>query len=234
MFRRSDRKIGGFRSASRTHVGRVRSVNEDRCADRSDLRLWAVADGMGGHDAGDVAADFVIAELTRWREQGGAGTLRDAVLQAHQRLLEVTAGNGGTTLVAMVADGNEAVICWAGDSRAYLVQSRKLRQLTRDHSVVQQLLDAGLIDAATGSNHPQANVVTSALGTSVEPLIECTSITAARGDLVLLCSDGLSRSLKEKDIAAAFDLSTLADYLIEQMLERDGHDNGSLVLVEFT
>ncbi len=189
---------------------------------------------MGGHDAGDIAADFVIAELIRWREEGGAGRLREAVMQAHQKLLDVTAGKGGTTLVAMVADGNEAVICWAGDSRAYIVQSRRVRQLTRDHSVVQQLLDAGLIDAATGSNHPQANIVTSALGTSVEPLIECTSITAGRGDLVLLCSDGLSRSLKKKDIAAAFDLSTLADYLIEQMLERDGHDNASLVLVEFT
>ncbi len=189
---------------------------------------------MGGHDAGDVAADFVIAELTRWREEGGAGGLRKAVMQAHQRLLEVTAGNGGTTLVAMVAEGNEAVICWAGDSRAYIVQSRRLRQLTRDHSVVQQLLDAGLIDAATGSNHPQANVVTSALGTSVEPLIECISITAAPGDWLLMCSDGLSRSLQEHDIDGKLDLSALADSLIEKMLERDGTDNASLVLVEFT
>lgn len=234
MFRRSERKIGGFRSASRTHVGRVRSVNEDRVVDRTDLRLWAVADGMGGHDAGDVAADFVIAELTRWREKGGAGSLRDAVLQAHQRLREVTGGNGGTTLVAMVANGNEIVICWAGDSRAYILQSRKVRQLTRDHSVVQQLLDAGLIDAATGANHPQANVVTSALGTRVEPLIECISINPAPGDVVLMCSDGLSRSLQEHDIGGGRDLSGLADSLIEKMLKRDGTDNASLVLVEFT
>lgn len=234
LFRRSNRKAEGFRSTSRTHVGRVRSVNEDRVVDRPDLRLWAVADGMGGHDAGDVAADFVIAEMTRWREEGGPGTLREAIMQTHQRLLEVTAGNGGTTIVAMIADGNEAVIGWAGDSRAYLLQSRRLRQLTRDHSVVQQLIDAGLIDAASGLNHPQANVITSALGTSVEPQIEFTSITFAVGDRVLLCSDGLSRSLRDEDIVTAFDLSALADSLIEKMLERDGHDNASLVLVEFT
>lgn len=233
LFQKSGSPVRGFRSASRTHVGRVRSVNEDRVLDRPDLRLWAVADGMGGHHAGDVAAEHVVAGLTRWREQQGAESLPEAVMHAHRQLREVTGGNGGTTLVAAVAENNALRISWAGDSRAYLIRSGKLRQLTRDHSVVQQLLDAGLIDTETSVNHPQANVVTSALGTSVEPLIESTTVSIAPGDRVLLCSDGLSRSLLERDIGEDCGLPVLADRMITQAIERDGHDNASLVLIEF-
>ena len=234
LFGKSRAASGDVGSVSRSHMGRVRKVNEDRVLDRPDLGLWAVADGMGGHSAGDVAAATAIAELERWGERRGSASLDAAMLRAHARLLAVTGGKGGTTLVAMVAARGEAHICWAGDSRAYLICTGRLRQLTHDHSLVQQLLDAGLIDAPAARTHPQANVVTSALGTGVPPLIESITIPIAPGDQVLLCSDGLSRSLKEDEVAGDAALPVLADRLIAAAMERDGSDNASLVLVRFS
>ena len=221
-------------SVSRSHVGRIRKVNEDRVLDRPDLALWAVADGMGGHSAGDVAAETAIAELERWGERRETPRLNAAMLRAHARVLAVTGGKGGTTLVAMAVAGGEAHICWAGDSRAYLIRAGRLRQLTRDHSLVQQLLDAGLIDASAARTHPQANVVTSALGTGIAPLIESITIPIAPGDRVLLCSDGVSRSLRDDEVAGDVALPVLADGLIAAALDRDGSDNASLVLVRFS
>lgn len=233
LFRRAAHTTQPSQSVSRTDVGRVRATNEDRVLDRADLQLWAVADGMGGHLAGDVAAEFVIAELSRWGERREPASLNAAVLRAHQKLLKVTEGQGGATLVAMVAVQGRVQICWAGDSRAYLIRGGSLRQLTRDHSIVQQLLDAGLIDEAGSHTHPQANVVTSALGSSGQPLIEGISVAIEPGDRVLLCSDGLSRSLKAQDIIGDLALPELADRMMTQALERDGRDNVSLVLIQF-
>ena len=234
LFGKTRAAPGDVGSVSRSHVGRVRKVNEDRVLDRSDLGLWAVADGMGGHSAGDVAAETAIAELERWGERQEEASLEAAMLRAHARLLAVTGGKGGTTLVAMVAAGGGAHVCWAGDSRAYLIRTGRLRQLTRDHSLVQQLLDAGLIDEPAARTHPQANVVTSALGTGVPPLIESVTIPVAPGDRVLLCSDGLSRSLQEADVGGEIALPELADGLLAAAMERDGSDNASLVLVRFS
>ncbi|MGB3710813.1 MAG: protein phosphatase 2C domain-containing protein [Erythrobacter sp.] len=233
LFRKPTAMMSTVRSVSRTHVGRVRAVNEDRILDRADLGLWAVADGMGGHSAGDVAAEFLINELASWGEQNGGAGLRETVLRAHRNLIEMTSGEGGTTLVAMLAGEGEAQICWAGDSRAYLIRAGELSQLTRDHSLVQGLLDAGLIDEAGSQNHPQASVITSALGVSTDPLIESRTLDVAPGDRVLLCSDGLSRSLSERDVAGAIALAALADRLMTSALQRDGGDNVSLVLIEF-
>ncbi len=233
LFRRHVAGADAICSISRTHVGRVRAVNEDRVLDRTDLRLWAVADGMGGHRAGDVAAEFVIAELTRWGEHPGTESLSEAILRAHGQLREVTGGKGGTTLVAMIARRSDVQICWAGDSRAYLIRAGRLRQLTRDHSVVQQLLDAGLIDEADSRSHPQASVITSALGTNALPLIESSTVSISPGDRVLLCSDGLSRSLREHDAMGELSSSVLADRMMAAAIERDGSDNVSFVLVQF-
>ncbi|WP_379923225.1 PP2C family protein-serine/threonine phosphatase [Erythrobacter sp. R86502] len=234
LFRKPVRGADTSQSVSRSDVGRVRTANEDRVLDRTDLRLWAVADGMGGHRSGDVAADFVVAELTRWGERQNTAGLNAAVLQTHEKLLELIGGQGGATLVAMVAGHDEVQICWAGDSRAYLIREGTLRQLTKDHSIVQQLLDAGLIDEATSHTHPQANVVTSALGSSRYPLIEEIAVSILPGDRVLLCSDGLSRSLRAQDILNQKPLPELADQMLMQALERDGRDNVSFVLVQFS
>lgn len=223
----------GVRSVSRTHTGRIRTINEDRVLDRPDLGLWAVADGMGGHRAGDVAATVLIDDLTQWGECADGETLGAAIARAHDGLRTSIGGEGGTTLVALSSGDAGAEIHWAGDSRAYLIRSGGLRQLTRDHSVVQRLLDAGLIDEAGAKAHPQASVITSALGMAAEPVIDTLTPTIRSGDRVLLCSDGLSRSLGDRDATGDLPLDALADRLMTSALQRDGSDNISLVLIEF-
>ncbi len=221
-----------IRSTSRTHVGRVRSVNEDRLLDAPDRALWVVADGMGGHRAGDVAADALIACLEARGSLPDAASLDAALVEANGAIREQTGGQGGTTVVALQIIGTTATLSWAGDSRAYLIRDGALRLLTHDHSVVQQLIDAGVITPEQALHHPHANVITNALGTSTEVQIDTSAIELMSGDRILLCSDGLSRSLSERDVSGDCALDPLADRLLTNALQRDGHDNISLILVE--
>lgn len=221
-----------IRSTSRTHVGRVRSVNEDRLLDAPDRALWVVADGMGGHSAGDVAADALVAHLAASGPLPDAASLEAALVEANGAIREQTGGQGGTTVVALQIIGTTATLSWAGDSRAYLIRDGALRLLTHDHSVVQQLIDAGVITPEQAQHHPHANVITNALGTSTEVRIDTAEVDLNSGDRILLCSDGLSRSLSERDVAGDCALDQLADRMLTNALQRDGGDNISLILVE--
>lgn len=225
-------------SVSRSHVGRVRKVNEDRVLDRPDRSLWAVADGMGGHRGGDIAADLAIAAL-RGLTDAPAPITRASILAALDRanaeilVRGAEAGGviGSTIVVLHVADG-AAQIFWAGDSRAYRARNGAWEQLTSDHSLVQQLLDQGLIDRAQAARHPQGHVITRALGVDGLVEIETRSFPRIAGDTLLLCSDGLSRSLGT-DIPKEADLIDpgVADRILANALERDGSDNISFVIV---
>jgi serine/threonine protein phosphatase Stp1 len=219
------------RSASRTHVGHVRQINEDRILDRPERRLWAVADGMGGHHSGDVAAQLVIDALDAV-DRPDATAIIDA-LQGANRALYDRARKGeprsGTTIVvASVRDG-VADIFWAGDSRAYLVRAAALELLTRDHSLVQRLVDAGALSAEEAVRHPKANVITRALGVEAEIDIEYRQVELRQGDMLLLCSDGLSRTLGA-EVPRSTCLEDLASLLIDQAMRRDGTDNASLIV----
>lgn len=220
------------RSCSRTHLGRVRQINEDRVLDRPDLGLWAVADGMGGHSRGDVAAETVIAHLSALRPPITPPALDEAIRSANLEIYEAHGGRSGTTLVMLSLDDGTATIRWAGDSRAYLIRHGSLRLLTRDHSVVQELVEAGVVDAAHAADHPQANVITRALGTSPHLTLETLSATLMPGDRVLLCSDGLSRTLANDDLQGQFEIDDMADRLLQNALQRNASDNISLVIVE--
>ncbi|WP_375391924.1 PP2C family protein-serine/threonine phosphatase [uncultured Sphingomonas sp.] len=220
-------------SAARTHVGRVRAINEDRVLDRADRRLWAIADGMGGHGGGDVAADAAIAALAAMADAAApitAGTTAAALATAHRRIA-AGAGPSGTTIVVLHLAGASATVSWAGDSRCYLVRDGAVRQLTRDHSVVQELIDAGILAPRDAARHPSAHVVTRALG--VEPLadLEALSVETRPGDRLLLCSDGASRSLVDRDLAACEAVPAYADRLLTAALQRDGTDNISVIAV---
>ena len=219
------------RSAARTHVGRVRTVNEDRVLDRPERGLWAVADGMGGLSAGDVAAAQVVATLDAL-ETIDETALLDALQRANAAILAEGGGRSGATIVAAHVAGDVATIFWAGDSRAYHVRGSKVRRLTRDHSVVQDLIDAGLLDEDKAEGHPRSNVVTRALGVQAPVAIDTVQVTLEPGDRVMLCSDGVSRSLDVRDLGRGGDLDALADRLLAAALERDGTDNASLVLIE--
>ncbi|WP_315763846.1 PP2C family protein-serine/threonine phosphatase [Sphingomonas sp. Y38-1Y] len=223
----------GFASAGASHVGRVRRVNEDRILDRPDRGLWAVADGMGGLARGDAAAQLAIDALAELAGRPGridADAITTALARADRRL---RAGEGGgTTIVVLLAEGDLATILWAGDSRAYRLAGAVPMRLTRDHSLVAELVEAGLVAPADADSHPQSNVVTRALGAGDPGAIEVRRISFAPGDRFLLASDGCYRSLAPGDAPATLGAAACADRLVANAVARDGSDNASCVVVE--
>lgn len=233
------REVPTWRSVSRSHVGSVRTINEDRVFDCPNRQVWAVADGMGGHQGGDVAAQSVVDALRETSGQVGSigldGILSalasaNAAIRARNDRLHL---DSGATVVAAVMDDASLRIAWAGDSRAYLIRAGRMSQLTHDHSVVQELIDAGLLTVEAAERHPQANVVTRALGVPDLSRLDTISVDPALGDRILLCSDGLSRSLRADDLAGAHTLDSAADRLLANSLQRDGSDNASLIILEY-
>ena len=226
------------RSVARSHVGLVRAINEDRVFDCPERSVWAVADGMGGHAGGDLAAQAVVDRLRGL-------TAGDRTLRFTDMLVALGQANGdirqrndrlrisaGATVVAAMIDSATAHIAWAGDSRAYRLRDGTLDLLTHDHSVVQELVDAGLLSADRAESHPQSHVVTRALGVDDDPRLQTVSVRLKPGDRLLLCSDGLSRSLAATD-AAGETIDTLADRMLANALARDGSDNVSLIILEW-
>lgn len=219
-------------STSRSHVGRVRAINEDRVLDRPDQRLWAVADGMGGHRGGDAAADAAIEQLASLIAPVTPDAILRSMMDANDIVQASSSGESGTTMVVAHIDDDFVEICWVGDSRAYLIRDRRLTQLTRDHSLVQQMVDAGALTPEQAHNHPRANVITRAIGVAAIVEVERTRHRVQAGDRLLLCSDGLSRSLCDRDVHSDEPLDALADRLLTNALQRDGSDNISLVVIE--
>ena len=230
------------RSTSRSHVGRVRAINEDRVFDDTAGGVWAVVDGMGGHSGGDLAAQPAVAHLRGAVAPPRPGTprrIREARTAANTLINERNTRLGldaGATAVAATLADEVLEIIWAGDSRAYRLGDENLEPLTRDHSVVQQLVDRGLLTPAMADVHPHANVVTRALGVDADLPLDTVSVRVMPGmeprARFLLCSDGLSRSLRAEDSRPDLALDALADRMIANALRRDGTDNASLVLIE--
>jgi serine/threonine-protein phosphatase Stp1 len=231
-----------LRSAGASHQGAVRRRNEDRFVNRPDLGLWAVADGAGGHQSGDVAAATVADALSAVPSGLGAAELlaevRLRVARAHARLRAEAARRGGdavlaTTVVVLLSRGDHYACLWAGDSRAYLLRGGRLVQVTRDHSAVQELLDAGVISPAEARDHPRANVITRAVGAAEEVVLDKITDRLRAGDRFLLCSDGLSKTLAEDEIASLLaGGAAAARPLIAAALAREADDNVTAVTIE--
>jgi serine/threonine protein phosphatase PrpC len=231
-----------FRSVALTHPGRVRKLNEDAILDRADIGLWAVADGMGGHAAGDFASAAVVRHLDAISSITSAfdfrRAVRTALLSANQELQEKADAElldaiGATVVTLMVHRGHYACI-WAGDSRAYRLRQGRLERLTRDHSLVQELVDAGSIQADEARTHANSNIVTRAVGASERLDLDGIHGSIEPGDRFLLCSDGLD-ILSEDEIERASgiaDLGVAAAGLMQQALNRGAPDNISLILVQ--
>lgn len=235
---------GRFRCSAATHPGAVRAHNEDSYVDRPDLGLWAVADGAGGHQAGDVASQIVTDALKAVSPGLGAAALltevRQRLAHAHNVLLAEAARRGRhamlvSTVVVLLARDDYYACLLAGDSRAYLLRGARFRQLTRDHSLVQELFDAGAISAADALHHPSSNIITHAIGAEVLELDKVTD-RLLPGDRFLLCSDGLFKTLTEHDIARtlAGGDDMLAERLLRAALERQADDNITAVTIEVT
>ena len=218
-------------SAARTHVGHVRTINEDRVLDAPAQGLWAVADGMGGHTRGDAAAGLVVGALAPL-DRPDPATLRRALERADAAVRQKVPGSGAT-VVALSLDGACAHLAWAGDSRGYRLRDGVLTRLTRDHSVVQELVDAGVLASARAADHPQAHVVTQAIGAADCLAVDSVSVDVAAGDRFLLCSDGLCHRVDDRAIAACLgrEPDAAADALVAEALARDGSDNVSVVVI---
>jgi protein phosphatase len=230
-------------SASRTDVGRVRKLNEDSVLDLPELGLWAVADGMGGHSAGDFASAAIVAALSAIPRPSSLGALSSEVrrrLQTVNRRLhdEAIARREqviGSTVVALLACGDHASVLWAGDSRAYLYRDGKLVQLSRDHSQVEELVSRGMLKPEQAESHPSANVITRAVGVVDILELDSETLEVAEDDTFLLCSDGLYRELDEASIGAclqAGDSRHACEELVNAALAQGARDNVSVVVVK--
>ena len=230
-----------LRYAARSDRGLIRGNNQDSVY--AGPRLLAVADGMGGHAAGDVASKVVIAALVHLDDDAPSGDLlqamREAVFEGSEHLREVIRESPqlegmGTTLTAILFAGGRLALCHVGDSRAYLVRDGQLSQITHDDTFVQTLIDDGRITAEEANSHPQRSLLLRALnGQDVEP--DLSMREARAGDRYLLCSDGLSGVVSEDTLAEALkdpDPQTTADRLIELALRSGGPDNVTVIVAD--
>ena len=232
---------------SKTHVGMVRTVNEDALL-TTGPELFALADGMGGYAAGETASREALQvlqqEAEKFKELTGTElctAMRETVQQANKHIRqmaqnEIQYHDMGTTLVAvyLAADG-KAYAVNVGDSRLYVV-NREIRQITRDHSLVEEMIRMGGLDRADARNHPDKNIITRAVGAEdhVEP--DFFTVELREGDTVLMCSDGLTNMLEDEEIrmiiSGARDLVEKAERLVEAANANGGTDNISVILIE--
>ncbi len=243
-----------------TDVGMKRRLNEDVFLLEPGLGLYLVADGMGGHAAGEVASRLAADEIVRafrrqsqdegdtWPEHWDterspdANRLVDAILSGHQRVSSAVArdeglkGMGTTIVVALHAPAmGSLVVGHVGDSRAYRLRRDQLQLLTEDHSWVHEQVAAGFLSEEAARSHPLKNVVTQALGGNTDPKVDVLETAMEDGDIYLLCSDGLNSMLTDEEIAEILDsglsLQDMSHRLIVTANERGGNDNITVVLL---
>ncbi len=227
-------------SFAATDRGTVRPHNEDSFVDKPELGLWAVADGAGGHAAGELASGMLAEALAglsaALRPEEALAQIRLAVLAVHTSLRAEAARRGdrmiASTLVVLLVRNAHFAALWAGDSRIYLLRQGQFTQITRDHSLVQALVDQGAITADQALTHPQANVITRAIGAADDTGELDKAIGAALpGDRFLLCSDGLTKVLDDKAIATLLTAEDPANALIARALAGGARDNVTAVVV---
>ena len=228
--------------AAQTHVGCVRALNEDSILALPPL--YAIADGLGGHQSGEVASALAIDALRdNAPRYPDATALARAVGAANQAVITgIKKGVGrpgmGSTMTALMVEDGRACVAQVGDSRAYLLRNRNLTQITEDHSVVGAMLRSGHITAEEARAHPQRSVITRALGSDENMKVDSYEIAVLRGDRLLLCSDGLTTMLDDAHIAEilcnSLDPNQAADNLIHASIEAGGRDNVSVIVVDIS
>jgi len=230
-------------SEGRSDVGRVRQVNEDACLDESELGLWAVADGMGGHHAGDLASGMVIDALGELDPPADLDTFVGKVVacleDANTRLRAEAARRGqatiGTTVAVLCAFGERCACAWVGDSRIYRMRGEVVERVTRDHSVVEEYVASGMSREEAESG-PWRNYVTRAVGAHDELEVDTVQHDLQDGDVYLLCSDGLYKEVEEKELGELLergDATEAANRLVDLTLSRGARDNVTVVVVRF-
>jgi serine/threonine protein phosphatase PrpC len=232
-----------WQSVARTDVGNIRSINEDSFIERNDINLWAVADGMGGHQGGEVASQLIVDGLRQLPSEihslsNYVDIVESSLLDANTKLRQMSEAQFsnrtiGSTVMCMMAHNNHIAYIWAGDSRLYRLRDGNFTQLSVDHSEVQRLLEEGMIEASAMENHPAANVVTKAIGGQESLALQVSLDDIESSDVYLLCSDGLYRDISEEelgDIIRDNDIDSAGNELVDLALSRTGADNLTLVL----
>lgn len=229
--------------AAGSDIGRVRGINEDSYLARPEVGFWAVADGMGGHDAGDLASQTVMRELAQVQPAASApellAALEERVIHANTRLRqEAQARNDGgmigCTLALLVIFGDAYASVWSGDSRVYLVRQGVITQITRDHTEAQELIDRGTLTPAEAETWPRRNVITRAIGVFDEPELDMMQGRVEDGDIFIICSDGLTAHLSDTEIGRMAMLrppERAVEQLIATTLERGASDNVTAIAV---
>ena len=227
---------------SRTDIGCLRDHNEDSLVVTPPL--FAVADGMGGHAAGEVASEIavrVLSELAPEHPDGEA--LGRAIEEANRAVIQAAReGRGrqgmGTTMTAAMLEGERLVIAQVGDSRAYLLHQGKLQQLTRDHSLMADMIEAGQLTPEEARTHPQRSVITRALGSDAHLHPDIYEINVETGDRLLICSDGLSGMIFDDQIENTLrrvqDPQRCASQLVNEAIAAGGHDNVTVIVADVT
>jgi len=227
-----------------TDVGKARRHNEDALLERSDIGLWVVADGMGGHSKGDVASQMIVDAMKKVHEgvklESCIDDIEDRLLEVNQKLVARARESEkkttiGSTVVLLLAYGKYCLYAWAGDSRLYRLREDKLRQMTTDHSQVEVYVEQGLISREEAAVHPHGNMITRAVGAAEVLYLDMDIQEMKSGDRYLLCSDGLTKHTNDMEFEQMLQKGTPEECckaMISQTLERGAGDNVTAIVVD--
>jgi protein phosphatase len=230
-----------FDAGSATHPGKVRSRNEDSHLMRTDAGLWAVADGMGGHEAGDVASQLIVSALDTIPAVASANRLLEEtetrIFLANRQIIDMSRQRGGsvigsTVAILLISEDHYACV-WAGDSRLYLVRRDTIRQVSRDHTEIEEMLASGTVTPEEAKKWPN-NVITRAVGVQDNPELEIVTGAFEDCDTFVLCSDGLTRHVADNEILECVsndNAQRSSAALVDLAVERGGLDNVTVVVV---
>ena len=239
-----------MRTFSMTHIGRRRDMNQDYMYTSTTPvgslpNLFVVADGMGGHNAGEYASRFTVDKVVEVISQNGqqepVAAMKEALTEANSQLLEEAGADPsksgmGTTVVAATVIGDLLHVANIGDSRLYVIDHEAIRQITRDHSLVEEMVRLGEMDKAAAKVHPDKNIITRAIGVTRELAVDFFEVELRPGDMILLCSDGLTNMVEDEEIKEIVmeqkNIVEKAEKLINTANENGGKDNITVVLIE--
>ncbi len=225
-----------------THVGRVRTTNEDAYLEAREQGLWVVADGMGGHSAGDVASQTVIKNLVDFSRRNNLpdniDNLEDRLFISNSACRKHSTGKKvmGSTVAILFAYNQFCFFMWVGDSRIYRLRGGQLTRVTEDHSLVQEMRALGEISEEEAAVHPSSNIITRAIGVRSELFVDIEYSTVESGDRFLVCSDGLYKDIRDGEICDLLSIEVpvdkVAKKLVNTALERGGGDNITVIVVQ--
>ena len=227
-----------------TNVGKVRKHNEDSMLERPETGMWVVADGMGGHAAGDVASQMIVNSLKKVHEglslERYIDDIEDTLISVNKKLIDKANESAkrttiGSTVVMMLTYDKYCIYLWAGDSRLYRLRDSELRQMTTDHSQVEQYVEQGLISREEAAVHPHGNMITRAVGATPNFFLDMDIQEMKKGDRYLLCSDGLTKHTEDYEFQEILGNGTAEEIckeMIDMTLDRGAGDNVTAIVID--